>query len=62
MSNLNKIPKSIQGKYVSAFKNQNDEKSVNWCAMGSVSVEEARKFAKNIINMCDRVEQDDWDI
>ena len=60
MSNLNKF-QSIRGKYVTGFKDDYNEKSVHWCSIGQVSVEKARQFAQDIINMSDTVEKDDWD-
>lgn len=33
--------------------------TVNWSAAGSVSIEEARKFAKQILILCDNLENND---
>ena len=33
--------------------------TVNWSAVGSVSVKEARKFAQRVIETCDHLENND---
>ena len=37
------------------------EPVVNWAAIGSVSVEEARKFANSLLEVCDKIEAKEWD-
>ena len=43
----------INGKY--------QEPVVNWAGIGSVSTEEARKFANSVLAVCDKIEANEWD-
>ena len=59
--------KVIEAKHVTGFqsyslsKEKYDEPTVNWAAIGSVSVEQAREFAQIVIDVCDAIDAKDWD-
>ena len=59
--------KVIERGFVTGFqtyslsKDEYQEPVVNWAAIGSVNIEEARKFAQSVIDVCDAIEAKNWD-
>ena len=59
--------KVIENGFVTGFQTYSlsedtyKEPVVNWAAIGSVSVEDARKFAKAVLDVCDKIDAKEWD-
>lgn len=59
--------KVIESGFVTGFqtyslsKDEYQDPVVNWAAIGSVSTEEARKFAASLIEVCDKIDNGNWD-
>ncbi|AUR86864.1 hypothetical protein NVP1090B_29 [Vibrio phage 1.090.B._10N.286.48.F1] len=59
--------KVIENGFVTGFQTYSlsedkyQEPVVNWAAIGSVSIEEARKFAQSVLDVCDKIDAQYWD-
>tara|TARA_Y100001956_G_scaffold19911_1_gene19577 strand:- start:1475 stop:1666 length:192 start_codon:yes stop_codon:yes gene_type:complete len=48
-------------QFYSAIKQEYEPPCVGWSSIGTVSTEEARKFAQSIIEVCDLIDNGEWE-